>query len=452
MLFAILVFAIPIEHKYDKPTRFFSKSLIPEGLHLPKWFETNFYFYPSDLIAPILIFLAIFALRIPLRQLLFQKNVHFLWSILLFAALSVCLSPLWNYPLLYLRLWQWLTGVLFFMLAAHLDHRTVKIILGALVAMGVVQSIFAIAQYFHQGSFGLRILGEPNFHRAMHGACAFYSPGGYRWIFDEWAGVIFNTTIVARVMGTTAHPNVLGGFLALTSFASLDFFDQSKRKWVWAILIFLQLFAMSLTFSRAAVFAFGLGVIIWFIMKWKHSPHLLKAAILLFSSIAIIGFLFQEQLVHRGGIINYNHVAIGADSIRWQYQNLAFQMIQKYPWFGVGFQQFSTRAHEFLQIDPAQHVNGAHNIYLMMAAEMGLLALLCFLAFIASILRGIACAKNTPFLPSLAAMFIGFLFIGCCDFYPTMFQMGRLLFFTTAGLLVSQQDLKDQLALQIHKT
>jgi O-antigen ligase len=435
-LFALLAFAIPIEHKYDKPMRFFSMKLIPEGITLPKWFETKLYFYPSDLIAPALLLIAIFALRIPLRQLFFDRSARFLWALLLLAALSVAASPLWNYPLLYLRLWQWFTGVFLFVLAAQ-RKESAPTILGAFIAMAAVQSLFAIAQYFHQGSFGLRLLGEPHFHRMMPGACGLAVPDGCRWIFDRWFAIFQDTNMVVRVMGTTAHPNVLGGFLALASLASLDFFDRSPKKGMWGLLLFLQLFAMNLTFSRGAIFAFGLGGAVWFFMKWKRSTHLFKAAALLISCTALIAFLFQEQIAHRGGIINYNEFASRSDSYRTGQQILALQMIQKYPLFGVGFQQFSTRAHEFLHTAPSQHVNGVHNIYLMMAAEMGLPALFCFLAFIGSVFLSLRGKEYSPFLPSLTAMLIGFLFIGCCDFYPTLFQMGRLLFFITAGLLAA---------------
>ena len=425
--------------------RFFSNRLIPEGLTLPKWFETKLYFYPSDLIAPVLILIALFALKIPFRRLFLEKNAPFLWGICFFGALSVAASPLWNYPLLYLRLWQWLTGAFLFVLAANLRDRdkTIRILLLSLIAMASLQSLLAIAQYFHQGSFGLRILGEPNFSRAMSGASAFHVPDGCRWILDRWAGISYDTNVVVRVMGTAAHPNVLGGYLALTSLASLDFFTASKKKWLWSGLIFLQLFALNLTFSRAAIFAFAIGAAIWFAIKRKTS---LPAAILLFSSAALIGFLFQEQLFHRGGVVNYNALVSSSDGFRIDQQNLALQMIQKHPFFGVGFQQFSIQAHEFLNNDPKTHVNGAHNIYLMMAAEMGTLALLCFLAFILLSFRRL---EPSPFLPSLLAMFIGLLFIGCCDFYPTLFQMGRLLFFLTAGLIAAHGQLRNQLVIEV---
>lgn len=49
-LLILLFFAIPIEHKYDKLFRFFSLTLIPSGLELPKNFESKIYFYMSDFI------------------------------------------------------------------------------------------------------------------------------------------------------------------------------------------------------------------------------------------------------------------------------------------------------------------------------------------------------------------------------------------------------------------
>jgi len=436
VLIALLAFAIPIEHKYDKPMRFFSQRLIPEGLILPKWFETKVYFHPSDLIAPLLILIAIFAFKIPLRRLFFQRSASFLWTLLCFATISIIASPLCHYPLPYFRLWQWITAIFLFCLAAN-RKETSPLVLGSLIAAATCQSLLAIAQYFHQSSFGLRLLGEPSFHRSMDNVCGFKVPGGYRWVFDRWFGMSFDTNLLVRVMGTTSHPNVLGGFLALTSLATLDFFDRSKRKWIWALLLFLQLFALTVTFSRAAIFGFGFGACIWFAMKRRHSPHLFKVAALLISFAAIFGFLFQDQIIHRGGIVNYNKLATESDAYRLEQQNLAFQMIQKYPLTGVGFQQFSTRAHEFLGIDPQQHVNGVHNIYLITAAEMGLPALLCFLAFLLSLFLSLRYAEYSPFLSSLTAILIAFLFIGFCDFYPTQFQMGRLLLFLTAGLLAA---------------
>jgi len=441
--FALLAFAIPLEHKYDKPLRFFSKSLIPDGLILPKWFETKIYFYPSDLIAPVLILFAIFAFKVPLRRFFFDRTHSFLWAFFLFGALSIVASPLCHYSLLYIRLWQWLTAIFVFCLAAH-KKEFAPTLLRALIAIAILQSLFAIAQYFHQGSFGLRLFGEPEFNRGIKSACALKVPGGYRWIFDR--GTLFNTNIIVRVMGTTAHPNVLGGFLALTTLASLGFFNLSQKKWVWSLFIFIQLSAMTLTFSRGAIFAFGVGAIIWFMMHWKHSPHLAKAATLLCFCAVTIGFLFQDQLTHRGGFVNYNELAAGSDAYRLQQQTLSLDMIQRHPFFGVGFQQFSLRAHEFLPIDPTQHVNGVHNIYLMIASEMGLIALVCFLAFLISLFLSIRNAPYSPILASLTAMLIAFLLIGCCDFYPLLFQMGRLLFFITAGLLIAHAKTSETIA------
>lgn len=438
--FTLLAIILPIEHKYDKPLRYFSKGLIPEGLILPKWFDPKLYFYPTDLAAPILLLLTLFTFKTPLRRLLFDRTTNFLWAMLLLSILSVTLSPYWNYPLFYLRLWQWGTAICFFCLAKQFREH-LHFLCGALISMGLLQSLFAIAQYFNQGSFGLRLLGEPNFHPNMPGVTGFWVPGGSRWIFDS--PTTLDPSVVLRVMGTTSHPNILGGFLALTSLASLDCFVRSDKKWGWGTLIFLQLFGLTVTFSRSAIFAFFLGTFLWFLLNRKKA---LNTSLILASSVAILSLLFHEQIASRGGIVNYNSFVQGADEFRTTKQHLAFQMIEKHPLTGIGFQQFSLRAHEILHNDPNQHVNGVHNIYLLMAAEMGLPALLCFLALIASIFWNI---RNSSIPPSLLCMAAALLFIGLFDFYLTQFQMGRLLLFLTLGLAASFGDKQRELSLSL---
>lgn len=443
-LFALIAFAIPIEHKYDKPLRFFSKSLIPKGLELPSWFDKKIYFHPSDLIALALILLTLFVLKIPFRKLFLQRSSSLIWLLIALIALSIAASPLSTYALLYFRLWQWMTGAFIFGILAGIDeiHKKTltKWILLSMISMGILQSSFAIAQYFHQGSFGLRILGEPNFNHASHSS-AIWCPEGARWIVDRLLGLDFGTTIVVRPMGTTPHPNVLGGFLALTGLASLSFLSLSKRKFIWSALIFLQFFALTITYSRGALFSYLIGVAIWFGWNWRthNRKELFKTAILLGSISFFLLILFHEQLAWRGGVFSSTKVSQRTHVYRSGLEHIAWRMIEKEPLFGVGFLQFSLRGQEFIEPEKksSDHINGVHSIYLILAAESGLLALLCFVGFVASILLRAVRAEPTPYIGSLIAMFIAILLIGGKDFYPLSFQIGKLLFFLTAGLLAA---------------
>ncbi len=103
-MLCLLAFAIPIEHKYDKLFRFFSLKLIPPNVVLPDFFDKKIYFYPSDLIALGLLFIALFALRVPIRRFFLSRGAVFLWLVFLFAFISILFSPLAHYAIPYIRL------------------------------------------------------------------------------------------------------------------------------------------------------------------------------------------------------------------------------------------------------------------------------------------------------------------------------------------------------------
>jgi len=134
-------------------------------------------------------------------------------------------------------------------------------------------------------------------------------------------------------------------------------------------------------------------------------------------------------------------MAKDSDSVRLTYQTIAFRMIEKKPLLGVGHQQFMMRTGEYLLPgqDPSKYVGAAHNIYLIWAAETGLVSLVCFLALWAFVAWNGWVARNNAHVSCLLGMLLGMLFIGCCDFYPLTFQSGRLMLFLTAGMLVFRQ-------------
>jgi O-antigen ligase len=150
-------------------------------------------------------------------------------------------------------------------------------------------------------------------------------------------------------------------------------------------------------------------------------------------------------MLYRGGIVNYNELAKDSDALRIRYQNMAIEVIKKNPIFGAGFHQLSIRTLEYTANDPnSPPDSGTHNIYLYLAAETGLISLAAFLLFILSLLVSALKTSSTPMEGSLLAIFIAFLFIGVCDFYPLLFQQGKLPFFLIAGLLAANVRLHKQ--------
>ena len=97
------------------------------------------------------------------------------------------------------------------------------------------------------------------------------------------------------------------------------------------------------------------------------------------------------------------------------------------------------RNEEFLEGEyPDRYLHaGVHNIYLYIAAEIGLFGLLAFLGFLFSVLRAAFYSLHCPLRVTLSSLFLGFLFIGGCDFYLLQFQQGKWMFMITALWITS---------------
>ena len=444
-LIALIAFAIPIEHKYDKPFRFFSKSLIPEGLNLPFWFDKKIHFYPSDIIVILILGISIFALRLEVRKWFLEKCAPFLFLIAAIAILSIANSSLYNYPIPYFRVWQLLTAFTLFAIIASQSNeerdKTFKLVMLAFVCMGTIQALFGIIQYFNQAPIGLHWLEEPRFVRSrMHP----YIPSNdfTRWMIDSWLGIKCDENFLVRATGTLPHPNVLAGYLFMTSMTTVYLASDGKslHKLLLKLFAFIQFFGLIITYSRAGLFAFFISLTLWFFIsiKEKLNRKVIKMNSYVFISFIAIAFLFQNQIISRGGIVNYNKISKNSDKERLTYQNYAFNMISDKPLTGVGYGQFTYQLPKYLPdlSDPEDFRTGTHNIYLLIASEMGLIALASFCAFIGIMLwKGFRNITSPQAL--LFSIFFSFLFIGGCDFYLILFQQGRLMFFIIAGFLAS---------------
>lgn len=433
-LTALLVFGLPIEHKYDKLFRHSNLSLIPEGLSLPPGFDQKIYFYISDIVSIILFTCVLFAFKIPMRRIFLEKGASFLWVIFFCAAISITLSPLSHYPVVYTRLLQILTPILLFTFftQTHLTEKNLKILFSLFVFAGLIQCSFAIMQYFSQEPLGLRILSE-----SRDAPATFDIASGKRWLFDSPSSMI----TIKRAIGTLPHCNILGGFLALSIIISYSLIALAKKTWkkyAIGLTLIIQFFALSISYSRSAIYGVVLGTIVWFAWAAKRgnirSYRFLSAMIAI--SITISAALLSEQYLHRGGIINYNTLVQNSDQVRIKAQTTAIKMILDHPFFGIGYQQFSGGSAAY--VAEGSDTPGTHNIYLFLAAETGIFALLAFLGFIASVLFKALKAPFSPQLASLLSIFVMFLFIGGCDFYPILSQQGKLMFFLTASLLVAE--------------
>jgi O-antigen ligase len=196
--------------------------------------------------------------------------------------------------------------------------------------------------------------------------------------------------------------------------------------------------ALACTYSRAAIYAFTLGTLTWLgWQKWNVRASVRAPVLLVGSCVMLVGSLFWEQYLHRGGIVSYTPSIKESDSERFHYQRAAFRMMTYSPWVGVGYGQFSCQGDAFLDGEAKSHMQsgGVHNIFLRIGSEMGIVSLAAFLAWLGSVFWAGWKNRASSEVQFLIAVLVAFMFLGCCDHYLILFQQGKLMLFAVVGLL-----------------
>ncbi|MFH1129114.1 MAG: O-antigen ligase family protein [Patescibacteria group bacterium] len=329
-------------------------------------------------------------------------------------------------------------------------------ILKILVLGGVFQAILAIAQFIKQGSVGIKFIEagifDPN------------SPGV--------ANFMLNGEKIMRSYGSFTHPNVLAGFLLLCIFCLYEIYIRrsnpptSPKLWrdrplpflFSAVCFLLLIFGLFLTFSRATILIFLFGSLMMFLFEFfklrrlehteqrlKDGKDLIKLFVLVIVSCLLVIVVLSPYIKARFFTTSLQEQAI---DLRFFYNKMALSTIKERPVLGIGIGNFVNYSHNypvFLRAGlkllrsstpiaegdlgpnqlPDWIFQPVHNIYLLIASEMGILGLLVFLIFIIFDIR----RWNLRWeVPPLTILFFCFLIIALSDHYFWTLQSGGIIF------------------------
>jgi hypothetical protein len=190
-------------------------------------------------------------------------------------------------------------------------------------------------------------------------------PGGYgalRYIEDDAANPM-------RAIGTMVDPNVLGGFLILVAGLTAPQVVSRRplfhRSWA-ALFLGLELLALYLTYSRGSLVGLAAGLFVIGALRYR------RLLLIGLAGIALLLLLPQAQ-AYVGRFIEGIQLQDRATLMRLGEYRDALALISRYPWFGVGFSG-SPEAGLYV---------GVSNVYLLIAEEMGVIGLACFLIVMA---------------------------------------------------------------------
>ncbi len=355
-----------------------------------------------------------------------QKIVRFL---LLFAVL-VSFRQLWTEnPLVGLwAIFQWLEVLLLtFFLAFHfvLDQkRFLQTLIIGFSSMLMFQSAIGFSQHIRQQSvLGFALFGEPNLTDTFN--------------IDRFT----NSTGQTRILpyGTTAHPNVLGGYLAVISVlltGLLSFVANPKIKiFIWVVII-VALFVLLLTRSITAQSTFLIGAFSIFLLRNQRIKQ--KIGIQISQKWKLVGLFLLTALLLPMGLYVLHSILPDTTSIvrRLWLQQAAFQMTLHNPILGTGLSQFVTQLTLFTEnSDVWRFLQPVHSVPWLFLSEVGLLgvATLCFLW-----------SSLPPTVKNNVLITIIVLLTPIClDHYLFSLQPGKWLWaITFVGVFVTMQNLK----------
>lgn len=243
-----------------------------------------------------------------------------------------------------------------------------------------------------------------------------------------------NPALPERAIGTWVDPNTLGGTLAVAAaiIAPQVFAQKPVLRWRWLTLGVLGIVgvALLLTFSRTAMAAFAVALLVIALARYRRFiPLMVLAGVLLLLLPQTQGYLARFiDAFTAGDLATQMRIGETTDALR---------LISRYPIFGVGFTGTPS-------IDVYTSVA---NMYLIMANQIGLVGVALFLLMMggtfAYSLKAWQYAKSDAELDSIhlgfhaglvAALICG---VGDLYFFRLDFQGSIMLFWVTLGLALA---------------
>jgi putative inorganic carbon (hco3(-)) transporter len=253
-----------------------------------------------------------------------------------------------------------------------------------------------------------------------------------------------------NLLRTTAgfpNPNNFASYLAmLIPFTyAIGRYDTKYRNYYFGILI-LMVTAFAFTYARPAALAIAVSAILFVCIRKDF--FILAGAVLCF--IAAVTLMPPEVRSWFSQVDSWKDFF--SDPSRSLHHQTAINMIKAHPLIGVGINTFDINYGQYHEASDTFTRWTAHQAYLQIAAELGIIGLLVFLVVLFTLLKqswqGFRAATNRPVIQNailgLSAGMISFLLIA---FFESNFWQPRQtnFFWLWAGLLYGTAELAKKL-------
>lgn len=245
------------------------------------------------------------------------------------------------------------------------------------------------------------------------------------WFFN-WRGQSW-----LRAVSLLPDPHMLAFVMGTTSFLSLGFFVGTKQKKYLLAFGFLTV-VLFLTFSRGGYLAFLAGLLFFLFFYWRQAGWRFKK-IFFITALLLLFFSFFGSGVFWARLTSSFDLDDGSNQGRLIIWQEAISLAKQAPIFGFGLSDYA------YLVNPTADYRSpvtAHNLYLELLVELGLVGALLFLAILANAFwGGLKKVAREPLRGGVLAALVYFLvhsFFEIALFNPlVVFVLCLLLVFST---------------------
>ncbi len=200
------------------------------------------------------------------------------------------------------------------------------------------------------------------------------------YMHPEWVDRSLYNNISNRAFSTLYNPNVLGSYFILIISIALAGFKSSDGRYsliLNTLVLITGGVCMVLTFSRGAWM--GLAVSILVILVFGRRKRLILTILAVSLLTALIALPEFKTIMSR---INLDFISNdSSNTYRWYLWKFAVKTFTEHPLVGSGIGSFGFYIPSHFKA-PGYLVSHAHNIYLQLLAETGILGFTAFISFV----------------------------------------------------------------------
>ncbi|MBI2051023.1 MAG: O-antigen ligase family protein [Parcubacteria group bacterium] len=246
----------------------------------------------------------------------------------------------------------------------------------SIILSGSIQAVLGFVQFRMQEAAGGAWLGMAYQHASILGTSV----------------VETDAMRLLRAYGSFPHPNMLGGWLALSLLLAMR---EVKRTPLTYIAIAFLSAGLAVTFSRGAWLAFGVGFAL-LVAAWMrpNSPACNQAGargrffflplLIIALFVGTLAVAYPEPFKER--IFGGNRLEAKSVEERASGIAEAWQLIKQHPITGVGIGNYGLAVHRDIDASkPAYYYQPVHNVFLLAWAELGLVGLVLMTIFLLSL-------------------------------------------------------------------